>query len=195
MEILRGSRFFRFRRRRIGNCTTGATRRNSNLFDDPLAAYDGAMKRRLRFATWWRYARFLAREFRWPLGVFLAIVLGGGLLVHLRYTAERLDYAEACYGVFLLVFMQPELKFPEEAYLRPLWFLIPAIGLGAVADSVVRLGYFIFSRKQHLQEWQIMEASAMRDHTIVIGVGKVGYRILLELNVLRLEAVGVERKS
>jgi len=151
-------------------------------------------RRRTLYASW-RFARFLAREFRWPMAVFLAIVLGGGLLVHLTYTIERLDYVEACYGVFLLVFMQPELPFPDQGYLRPLWFLIPIIGLGAVADSLVRLGYFIFSRKQHLQEWQIMEASAMRDHTIVIGVGKVGYRILLELNVLRLETVAVDRKT
>lgn len=153
------------------------------------------MRRRFRFAVGWKYARFLAREFRLPVGIFLAIVLGGGLLVHLTYTLESLDYVKACYGVFLLVFMQPELRFPNEAILRVLWFVIPIVGLGAVADSVVRLGYFIFSRKQNLQEWQIMEASALRDHTIVIGVGKVGYRILLELHALRLEAVAVERKT
>jgi len=156
------------------------------------------VRRRRRFAIWGRYARFLAREFRWPAIVFFAIVAGGGLLVHFTYTAHaeksRPDFVEACYCVFLMVFMQPELSFPDQWYLRPLWFLIPIVGLGAVADSVVRLGYFVFSRKQHLQEWQIMEASALRDHTIVIGVGKVGYRILLELNVLRLEAVAVDRK-
>jgi len=151
--------------------------------------------KRLRLAIWGRYARFLAHEFRWPVSVFLAIVLGGGLLVHLTYTLESLDYVRSCYGVFLLIFMQPELRFPDEALLRVLWFVIPVVGLGAVADSVVRLGYFIFSRKQNLQEWQIMEASAMRDHYIVIGVGKVGYRILLELNVLRLVTVGVDRKT
>jgi Trk K+ transport system NAD-binding subunit len=155
----------------------------------------GPVRRRFRVAAAWRYARFLAHEFRWPGSVFLAIVLGGGLLVHLTYHRDSLDYVEACYGVFLMVFMQPELRFPDETLLRVLWFAIPVVGLGAVADSVVRLGYFIFSRKQHLQEWQIMEASAMRDHYIVIGVGKVGYRILLELNVLRLEAVAVERKA
>jgi voltage-gated potassium channel len=153
------------------------------------------MRRRRRFAVLWGYGRFLAREFRWPMGIFLAIVLGGGLLIHLTYTPEKPDYVEACYDVFLLVFMQPELKFPEQGFLRPLFFVIPVIGLGAVADSVVRLGYFIFSRKQQLQEWQIMEASAMRDHHVVVGVGKVGYRILKELAALRLDAVAVERKS
>lgn len=40
-----------------------------------------------------------------------------------------------------------------------------------------------------------MEASALRDHFIVIGVGKVGYRILQELHLLRLDAVGVDRKT
>jgi Trk K+ transport system NAD-binding subunit len=153
------------------------------------------MRRRIRIGTWARYAAFLAREFRWPVLVFLAIVLGGGLLVRLTYHREPLDYGQACYGVFLLIFVQPELRFPDETLLRVLWFAIPVIGLGAVADSVVRLGYFIFSRKQHLQEWQKMEASARRDHTIVIGIGKVGYRVLLELNKLRIEAVGVERKA
>jgi hypothetical protein len=29
---------------------------------------------------------------------------------------------------------------------------MPIIGLGAVADSVVRLGYLVFSRKRKLQE-------------------------------------------
>src|SRR5688572_18229057 len=157
------------------------------------------MRRLIRPAIWARYARFLAREFRWPALVFLGIVFGGGLLVHLTYTSgpasESKDYIRVCYGVYLLIFMQPDLPFPDQGYLRPLWFIIPIIGLGAVADSVVRLGYFIFSRKRHLQEWQIMEASAMRDHTIVIGIGKVGYRILQELHVLRIPAVGVERRT
>jgi Trk K+ transport system NAD-binding subunit len=151
-------------------------------------------RRRTLYASW-RFARFLVREFRWPLGVFLGIVLGGGLLIHLTYTRARLDYVESCYAVFLLIFMQPELPFPEQGLLRVLFFVIPIIGLGAVADSIVRLGYFIFSRKQQLQEWQIMEASAMRDHQVVVGVGKVGYRILKELALLRLEAVAIERKS
>src|SRR5258705_13305046 len=50
---------------------------------------DTLMRRRHRFTVLWGYARFLAREFRWPMGIFLAIVLGGGAPIHLPYTPAK----------------------------------------------------------------------------------------------------------
>ncbi len=150
-------------------------------------------RRRTLFATL-RFARFLLHEFRWPLGIFFLLVFGGGALLSATYTKERFGWIEGSYDVFLMVFMQPQLKFPDQVYLRAFFFLAPVVGLGAVADSFARLAYFIFARKQQLQEWQIMNASAMKDHVVVVGLGKVGYRILKELHALREEAVAIETR-
>lgn len=143
-----------------------------------------------------RFFRYLLWEFRWSLGVFWGLVLLGGLAVRFGYDTkpgeEPLDYAEACNNVFFLMFAQPNMKFPSAWYLRPLFFLLPIIGLGAVADSLVRLGYFIFASKQNLQEWQRMVASLYRNHVIVVGIGKVGYRVIQGLAALRESVVAVD---
>jgi voltage-gated potassium channel len=65
-------------------------------------------------ALYARFALHLAREFRLPLGVFSALVLLGGLALRLTYHARPLGYAEACYCVFLLIFLEPYLDFPGE---------------------------------------------------------------------------------
>jgi Trk K+ transport system NAD-binding subunit len=144
-----------------------------------------------RIAT--RYVRHLLWEFRWALGVFWGLVLVGGLILFLFYHDEPLGYAEACYAVFMLIFLEPYLAFPDEWYLQPLFFLLPIVGLGAVADSLVRLAFLVFSRKHRLPEWQRMIASLYRDHTIVVGIGKVGYSVVDGLLGLGEMVVAVQR--
>jgi len=139
-----------------------------------------------------RRGRYLVREFRWPLVVFAAIVLLAGALFS---RSMQLSYAKACFGVFMLIFVQPSLEFPDYWYDQVLFFIIPIVGLGAVADSVVRLGYLIFSRKRKLQEWWIMEASTYRNHIVICGLGRVGYRIVQELLEAGEPVVAIEKNA
>jgi Trk K+ transport system NAD-binding subunit len=139
-----------------------------------------------------RFARYLLWEFRWPLGVFSALVVVGGLILHNCYHKQELPLVHACHAVFLMIFLESSLDFPEEWYLQPLFFLFPVIGLGAVADSVVRLAYLMFTRKQNLPEWNRMLASICRNHFVVVGVGKVGYQVIKELLEMRESVVAIE---
>ncbi|MFI5457922.1 MAG: potassium channel family protein [Isosphaerales bacterium] len=145
-----------------------------------------------RFQMYLRFARYLLWEFRWPLGVMITLVLGGGLILHRFYSHEQLPFVRACHAVFLLIFLESTIDFPKEWYLQPLFFLLPVVGLGAVADSVVRLAFLIFTRKQNLPEWNRMLASLCRNHFVVIGVGKVGYQVIRELLELRETVVAIE---
>ncbi|HLY09010.1 MAG TPA: NAD-binding protein [Planctomycetota bacterium] len=134
--------------------------------------------------------RYIVREFRWPLVVFGFLVIFGGALFS---RTMALPYGKACFGVFMLIFVQPSLDFPDTWYNQALFFLIPIVGLGAVADSVVRLGYLIFSSKRKLQEWWIMEASTYRNHIVLCGLGRVGYRIVEELLAAKEAVVAIEK--
>lgn len=136
--------------------------------------------------------RYILREFRWPLAVLAALVLLGGLVFS---RSLGLPYGKACYGAFLLIFVQPSMEFPRQWYVQVLFYLIPVVGLGAVADSVVRLGYLIFSSKRKLQEWWIMEASTYRNHVVLCGLGRVGYRIAHELLAARQQVVAIEKNA
>ena len=139
-----------------------------------------------------RFARYLLWEFRWPLGVFTALVLFGGSTLHCCYHKQVLPFAHACHAVFLMIFLESSLEFPDEWYLQPLFFLLPVVGLGAVADSVVRLAFLIFTRKQNLPEWNRMLASICRNHFVVIGIGKVGYQVVKQLLEMRESVVAIE---
>jgi Trk K+ transport system NAD-binding subunit len=136
--------------------------------------------------------RYMLREFRWPMLVFISLVLGGGALFS---ATMNLSYGEACFGAYMLVFVQPNLPFPKHWYDQTLFFIMPIIGLGAIADSVVRLGYLIFSRKRNLQEWWIMEASTMRNHIVLCGLGRVGYRIVQQLLAAKEQVVAIEKEA
>ncbi|HZW30894.1 MAG TPA: TrkA family potassium uptake protein [Isosphaeraceae bacterium] len=146
----------------------------------------------VRLLMYLRFVRFLLWEFRWPLVVFGTLVLGGGLILHHFYDHGRLSFARACHAVFLMIFLESSLDFPDEWYLQPLFFLLPIVGLGAIADSVVRLAFLVFTRKQNLPEWNRMLASLCRNHFIVIGAGKVGYQVIKGLLEMRESVVAVE---
>jgi voltage-gated potassium channel len=137
--------------------------------------------------------RYVAREFRWPLLVFAALVLLGGTLF--SRTMPNLTFGKACFGVYMLIFVQPELEWPQQWYNQALFFIIPIVGLGAVADSVVRLGYLVFARKRKLQEWWIMEASTCRNHVVLCGLGRVGFRIAQELLLAKELVVAIEKNK
>jgi Trk K+ transport system NAD-binding subunit len=123
------------------------------------------------------------------------MVLVGGAIFVWGYHERPLRYTEACYSVFQLVFMESSLAFPEEWYLQPLFFLIPIVGLGTMADSLVRLAYLVFTQKRNLPEWQRMVASLYHDHIVVVGVGKVGIRIVKGLVQLKEPVVAIESRQ
>jgi voltage-gated potassium channel len=146
----------------------------------------------LRLSMYLRFVRYLLWEFRWPVTVFSALVLGGGWILHRFYGQETLPFARACHAVFLMIFLESSLDFPHEWYLQPLFFLFPVVGLGAIADSVIRLAFLMFTRKQNLPEWNRMLASLCRNHFVVIGVGKVGYQVVRGLLEMRESIVAIE---
>jgi voltage-gated potassium channel len=151
------------------------------------------MKSPTSVQIYWRFALYLLWEFRWALTVFTVLVLGGGLVLKLSGAGDA-RYSKACFEAFLLIFLQVDLdSFPEQWYLQPAFFLVPIIGIGAVADSIVRLAYLVFAQKSKLPEWQRMMASLYRDHIIVVGAGRVGVRIIKGLATLREPIVVIER--
>src|SRR5688572_14937217 len=139
-----------------------------------------------------RFALHILRELRWPLGIGTTMVLAGGALFA-RHLGQ--GYAKGCYTVFMLMLGEPTCDFPQRGFEQLLFFIIPIVGLAAVADGLVRLGYFVFSSKRKLEDWWIMEASTYKNHIVVCGLGRVGYRIALDLRTLGETVVGIDRNK
>ncbi len=91
-----------------------------------------------------------------------------------------------------MVFFEIRLPYPEQTSLQVLFFLIPILGLAVAADGVLRFGGALISKQARGQKWQIAMASTFNNHVIVCGVGKVGYRVILELSKFDREVVAIE---
>jgi voltage-gated potassium channel len=144
----------------------------------------------------WRDACILSRESRTSLVLFLCVLVGGALAFHLLYvftdTQQRLSFAQALYTTFSLIFFEMVLPFPQPWYLQVLFFAIPILGLATIAEGVLRFGTALVNKQDRGQKWQVAIASTYRGHVIVCGLGKLGYRVVLELQKFGREVVGVE---
>jgi len=144
----------------------------------------------------WRDACILVRESRTALVLFVVVLLGGTFVLRFFYinpdTQQRLDLAQALYATFALVFFEFVLPFPQAWYMRVLFFAIPILGLAAIADGLFRFGSALLNKQERGQKWQVAMASTYKGHVIVCGLGKLGYRIILELLEFGREVVGIE---
>lgn len=146
-----------------------------------------------------RDARVLFQESRTALILFVVIVVLGALVFHLFYTFPGTDqhprFGVALHATFALIFFETLLPFPEQWYLQVLFFIIPILGLAAVADGVLRFGAALTNKQSRGQKWQVAMASTFSKHVIVCGMGKVGYRVTQELLNFGREVVAVELNS
>ncbi len=146
-----------------------------------------------------RDLRVLFREFRLSLVLFAVLILGVSSIFALCYVSPTdgrgLSYAEALYAVFAMMFFESVLPFPNEWYLQVFYFAVPILGLGVIADGVLRFGTMLFNKRNRLEAWQVAVASTFRDHVVVCGVGRVGYRVIRELLRLDVDVVAVEMSA
>jgi Trk K+ transport system NAD-binding subunit len=126
----------------------------------------------------------------------LTIVLLGALAFHFYYsypgTGQHPPFDVALHATFALIFFETLLPFPEQWYLQILFFAIPILGLVTLADGVIRFGTALVNKQARGQKWQVAMASTYRKHVIVCGVGRVGYRVILELLRFGREVVAIE---
>jgi hypothetical protein len=90
---------------------------------------------------------------------YVLLMLIGASSIWLLYESpdagERVGVGQALYGAFSLMFFQPSLAFPRHPWLEVLYFVIPVVGLGVLADGVLRFGVMLFNKRARKEEWQM----------------------------------------
>ncbi len=159
----------------------------------------GGWKRiRRHVAAQFRDLRILIRQFFWSILGFNALIALGGWALHRFYDhTPPIDYWQGCYAIFTLIFFQPELDFPgpDEPGLRLMFFAVPLIGLGFLAEGLLRFGVLLFNKSMRGEKWQVVLASTYSNHIILCGLGHVGFRIAQELHQLGEDFVCVAHES
>jgi Trk K+ transport system NAD-binding subunit len=143
----------------------------------------------------WRETRLLLREFGWPLLFFFGAIIGGGILYHT--IADLLgepvaSIPESVYLVLTMAFLQPSGDFPHSIFLQLFYFLMPIVGLGALAQGLTDFGILLFNRRARSREWEIAVASILKNHHILIGLGHLGFRVVQQLHEMGESVAVVE---
>jgi Trk K+ transport system NAD-binding subunit len=133
-----------------------------------------------------RDTAILLREFRAPLFWFTFAVIGGGLLYDFiaKLVGEPIySLAESIYIILIAAFLQPaNREFPHHIALQIFHFIMPLIGVIALAQGLADFGSLLFNKKSRNKEWEMAVASTLKNHIILIGLGHLGYRVALKLH-------------
>jgi Trk K+ transport system NAD-binding subunit len=143
-----------------------------------------------------RDLRVLLRESWFSLFLFIGIVVAGTLIFWFFYPVPEgespLEISEALHATFALIFFEEVLAYPDLWYLQVLFFLIPILGLAVIIDGLLRFSTALTNKQSRGQKWQVAMASIYNDHVIVCGLGKIGYRVILELLNYGRDVVTIE---
>ncbi|MBE7469451.1 MAG: NAD-binding protein [Anaerolineales bacterium] len=158
---------------------------------------------------WLRFKRdtaVFAHRFPWftALGLLLTI-LGTAYIFQLRYNQVRpggedyeyLTYIKAVYAVINMTFFQlTYADMPPGSELDIFAIVVPPVGLVLftyLGLKVIRFIRIAFVRGERGQEWQeaVIEAT-VKNHIIICGLGRVGYRVAGQLLAYQQPLAGIE---
>ena len=136
----------------------------------------------------------LLRQSAVALVGFIVVVLGSATYLHLRAENAIEDLVAALYQSLKLLILQSDVPFPSSSDVlgQVLFFLVPFLGLGLIAQSVLNFGRFLFNKGNRRQAWQVALASTYSNHIIVCGLGRVGLRVVTRLIDAGYAAVAIE---
>lgn len=98
----------------------------------------------------------------------------------------------ALHHVYFLLFGQPSLEYVSNVPIEVLNLLIPPCGIAIVVDGIVRFAYLYFAKHRADKEWITVLAQSMKDHVVVVGAGRIGYRVVSQLMALGKEVVVID---
>ena len=142
-----------------------------------------------------RDTSLLLNEFQGPLIFFSITMLGFGVIYF--FAAADLNepvgsLAESVYLMLTLTFLQPSGSFPRHAFLQSFFFLMPLIGVATLARGLADFGILLFNRRARSKEWEMAVASTFSKHTVLVGLGHLGFRVVDKLHEMEESVVVIE---
>lgn len=164
----------------------------------PTPAYrKRRLERRLRRA--WAEAAFFGRALRVLIRPFTFLVFAFciGTVIERYWGAPRGGEApqwdEAMFTAYTLLLGEVATTLPADPWAQVVLYLMPLVGIIFVAEGVLKLGFTVFDKREHPEEWIRIMAEKSRGHVILCGLGTVGFRVLEELVALGEQVFVIER--
>ena len=155
----------------------------------------GARLKRFRTRIWreWSFWRAAGRRV-WVQAVVLVVLLVGGAILFRAYEPEKgHTLLESVYFTWSLILGETPEAFPrDEPFLQALFFIVPIVGMLVIVQGLLELSVLVGDRRHNERAWCKVMASHLRNHIILVGVGRLGYRTFHLLRRLGEEVVVIE---
>lgn len=143
----------------------------------------------------WCFARSILERLWLRLTILLVVLAAGALAFHQIDPENHPTAASSLYATYALIFANPVEDFPSHPLLQTLFFLVPIVGLTVIIEGIVETASLVRDRQRNERAWCRIMAESMRDHIILVGLGRLGYRTYTVLrrmasNVIVLELDG-----
>jgi Trk K+ transport system NAD-binding subunit len=155
----------------------------------------GARAKHLRSRLWreWSFWRAAGQRV-WVQGAVLVALLVGGAMLFRAYEPEKNhSLPEAVYFTWSLIFGEPPEAFPrDKPMLQVLFFAVPVVGMLVIIQGLLELSVLVGDRRHNERAWCKVMASQLRNHIILVGVGRLGYRTFHLLRKLGEDVAVIE---
>ncbi|NJL05659.1 MAG: potassium transporter TrkA [Chloroflexaceae bacterium] len=144
------------------------------------------LSRRRWLKAQWYDLRQLVKESQVPLiGLLVLLVMGGFYFrfIYADYEPGQAPYglSESFFATFMTMTGEPVIDFPSDMLGRILFFILPVLGLIFVIQSAFEFGRKLLDKNDRIADWQVALASTIKNHVIICGLGRVSYRVVLQL--------------
>jgi Trk K+ transport system NAD-binding subunit len=143
----------------------------------------------------WCFLRVVFQHFRIRFLIMAAILLGGAIMFMVFEPEKKHSFVKAVFFTWSLIFAQPPEGFPDSHVLRVLFFAVPVLGLTVIIEAIVDFSLTLRDRKRFERSWCTMLASSYSNHIVLVGFGKLGYRVFNVLRKLGEAVVVIERDA
>jgi Trk K+ transport system NAD-binding subunit len=150
-------------------------------------------KKTARFSSL-KETRTIIAFFWRPIALFLFAIFGIGTVYYFLAirVGEPIQSLIATYYLMLtLAFLQANVEFPAHFLLQIWFFILPVFGISFLAQGLAKFGTLLFNREELYKE-QDMMVSTYTKHTIIVGLGHLGFRIAHQLREMGKDIVAIE---
>jgi hypothetical protein len=134
---------------------------------------------RSKFTVYRREIFIRLKVFRVFIIAYFALTIIGAIILHFTV---GLNWTRSYYEAISLIFFASSIEFPADSFLLQLmWILYPMIGIILLAEGLSNIGVSLRFGDTSSREWNISMAKIMNNHTIIVGIGNVGLKVLKSL--------------
>jgi voltage-gated potassium channel len=143
----------------------------------------------------WSFVRAAARHRSGSFVALLVLLVLGAWSFRVFEPEAGHSWGRAFFYTWSLMFGEAPEALPASAWLRVLFFVVPLLGLTICLEAVVEISAMLRDRRRGEREWCRIMAGSMKGHVVLVGVGRLGWRIYNILRRLGCDVAAIERNG